>query len=124
MLENRFYKVTERGGSYVVAVLFNPITHEEKTINIYDDDAPYPITNEEYYFLPVDKTVKELYSRFKGEIKSGDLVKIVKGRKMLNEIKRVVKTFEYRVHGGYSVSYLVFEDNTKVQKDNCVLIIQ
>ena len=120
--ENKFYKVAVRGGSYAVAVLFNPITFKEETINIYDNDYENPITNEEYYYLSIDKKASEMYQHFKGSIKTGDLVKVVKGRKMLNETKRVTKIFEYKVHNRLSITYLVFDDNTKVQQDNCILI--
>ena len=120
--ENKYYKVAERGCSYVVAVLFNPITFKEETINIYDNDYENPITNEEYYYLPINEKVKEMYLHFKGVIKIGDLVKVVKGRKMLNETKRVTKIFDYKIHNGLSITYLVFDDNTKVQQDNCILI--
>ena len=36
MLENKFYKVNQTGGSYVVALFANPITWESYTVCVRD----------------------------------------------------------------------------------------
>lgn len=119
-----FYKVETRGYSITYATFYNPTTKEEfsQMVADFDDDrvADY---NEYLYYLPIDEDVKVMWQHSKGKAFIGDNVKIIKGRKMLGEVKKIVKEFTYRPTGtnGYAdVEYWVFEDGTKCIKYNCV----
>lgn len=124
-----FYKVDEVGGTYVVATLWNPLTDEIIRTCIYNGDyseEAYAYPDEEAYNMPMAN--EEIITKWKhrnGIILVNDFVKIVKGRKMVGEIKKVVKEFSYKIKEVYHcyVDYLVFEDGTKVIKDNCELFI-
>ena len=72
----------------------------------------------------IDATDEELeqYRKYCKNFRPGDIVKITKGRKMLNEIKTVKNNFKYVVPNTYGkayVNYLVFTDGTKVNKLYC-----
>lgn len=125
-LKNEFYRVSSTGGSYDVATFFNPITKEEFSRCIYDyDDVRVEQAEAEYREIPFSEKVRRIWLHHKGIIQVGDLVKINRGRKFKGEQKRVVKEFVYKVNGTYGwgdVTYLVFEDGTKVAKYNCDLI--
>lgn len=57
--------------------------------------------------------------------KIGDIVKIVSGRKMKNEIKKVKDMFRFIVPNTYGkqyTDYLVFEDGTKVNRLHCIIL--
>ena len=55
MLENKFYKVRQEGGSYVVATLYNPITKESKTICVRDYDYfDCSRDNDKIYYMDIN----------------------------------------------------------------------
>ena len=77
--------------------------------------------------LKIDASEEELevYRKYRKQFKVGDIVKIISGRKMLNDVKVVVKQLIYRVEGTYGhgdTDYLVFEDGTKVQSKHCEIL--
>lgn len=121
-----FYIVRTRGYSITIVTAFNPVTMEEFEQMVYDYDDPwYEMTYDEVASLPrATDEVMKLYNHFKGIIQEGDLVKIVKGRKFVGELKRVTKKFEFKVPHtkNITVDYLVFEDGSKVTEFNCELI--
>ena len=123
-----YYIVKESGMSYTFTTIFNPITFdiiEEMTWNIDDtyfdnNERAIAIRN-----LPRSESVTKLYNHIKGKIQVGDNVKIVNGRKYKNEEKQVKKIFDYIVPNTYGkkvITYLVFNDYTKVNIDNCELV--
>ena len=125
-LQNRFYKVNERGGSYVTATFFNPITKESFERVVYDyDDVRVEMDAGVLYSMSIDDEVRSMWLHHRGIIQVGDLVQINRGRKFKGEQKRVKKEFTFIVDGTYGhgdVEYLVFEDGTKVAKHNCDLV--
>lgn len=68
---------------------------------------------------------KEQYRKYQRQFKEGDRVIIARGRKMKGEIKTIAKMFTYRPYGTYGhqdINYLVFTDNTKVNRIHCDFI--
>ena len=127
MLENKFYKVGQSGSSFVTATLFNPITKEEKRVKVYDGDyydQEYAGCDIEAYHMPFNKEARIEYLHYNGYAFVGDFVKIVSGRKMLGEIKKIVREWVYTQPCSYGrdwgkTYYFVFEDGTKVQQKHC-----
>ena len=65
---------------------------------------------------------KEAYRKYCRNFEKGDKIKIVKGRKMLGEIKEVKDKFTYVIpntYGKKKIYYLIFTDNTKVNEFYC-----
>ena len=123
-----FYKVATNGNSYVSAIFFNPVTKEEFSRTIYDyEDERTQIEAGDLYSMEINEDVKKMWCHKHNIIQIGDLVQINRGRKFKGEQKRVVREFTYQINGMYGrsygdVQYLVFDDNTKVAKENCDLI--
>lgn len=127
-IKQGYYKVNEYGNSYVTATFFNPITKDHYKVTIYDyDDDRVRIFAGEHYDAQINQDARKAWLHFIGAIQIGDLVKIVKGRKFKGEVKKVVKEFTYKIDGMYGrcygdVEYLVFDDGTKVARNNCELV--
>ena len=129
-MENRFYKVNQSGGSYVTALLYNPVTHEPQTkcVRDYDyDDGRND--DDELYYAPIDVEAAEHYRKRLnnlngGFIKAGDVVEVVKGRKIpLGTIGKVVRVYDWRDrYGRTQATYAVFEDGRKTSVWNCKII--
>ena len=75
--------------------------------------------------IDADEEELELYRKRMKQFKVGDKVKIVDGRKMKGEIKIIKRMFRYTVPGTYGkqyTDYLVFTDDTKVNKLYCIIL--
>ena len=72
------------------------------------------------------KAKEEKAKRLKwGIVAEGDVVEIVKGRKIpLGEIKTVKEFFNYSKNGVFCCKYAIFTDGTKTNINNCKLIKQ
>lgn len=75
----------------------------------------------------IDATEEEIkeYRKAYHKFKIGDKVKINRGRKMLGEIKEIKGFYTFRpdrTYGHCDTNYLVFTDNTKVNKLHCDII--
>ena len=125
MLENKFYKVAQTNGSYVVAVFFNPITNEVKRELVRDYDySDCSRDNDELYYMEIDKEAERAWLHFNGDILVGDTVEVIKGRTLEHGFQGTVRKvcdFKDR-YGRYVATYLYFEDGGKINKDNCKLI--
>ena len=114
--------VDTTGLIYCSAVVVNSDgTYDE--VFYYDGDDMRTWSNQ----CIIDATDEEKlqYRIYKNRVEVGDTVTIVKGRKMLNETKKVIKMFTFRPSGTYGhqdVDYLVFEDGTKVNRRNCIIV--
>lgn len=94
---------------------YESIIYMEDDVRTYDNEAIIDATEEE----------KETYRKYMRRFKIGDIVKIVSGRKMKNEIKKVKDMFRFIVpntYGKQSTDYLVFEDGTKVNRLHCIIL--
>ena len=130
MLENKFYKVNMTGGSYVTSLFFNPVTKETRTevardYDYYDGSRD----NDKIYYMPIDEEAAESYRRYMnsingGSLKVGDLVEVVKGRKIpKGTVAKVVRLFiYYDVYRRPVQHYAVFEDGRKTSEYNCKII--
>ena len=84
-------------------------------VRTYQNEAIIDATDEEL----------EIYRKNMKRFKIGDIVKIVSGRKMKNEIKKVKDMFRFMVPNTYGkqyTDYLVFDDGTKVNKLHCIIL--
>lgn len=136
MAENNFkgfYKVEEDGGTYVVGTFYNPKTNEFFTTCLRDYDYDDRRNdNDELYYMPIDKDANFKYRFAFGVISEGNQVKIVRGRKMVGEVKRVAKIYNfipetcrgYKNKNAYAVEYLYFDDGTKCASKNCELLFK
>lgn len=124
-MENKFYKVAQEGGSYVVAYFFNPVTKEEKSCCVRDYDYfDCSRDKDELYYMAIDENVRKIYMHFHGIILVGDTVEIVRGRKIPHgTVAKVVKIYDWRdCYGRTQATYAVFEDGRKTNINNCKLL--
>ena len=125
MLENRFYKVAERGGSYVVAVMYNPITEETNTVCARDYDyADGSRDNDEYYYMPIDEEARRAYEHHLGAVLEGDVLEVVKGRTLPHGFRGTVRKvcdFTDR-YGRYVATYAYFVEGGKINVANCKVV--
>lgn len=121
-----FSRVATNGYSYCTSTFFNPFTLAVFEAVTYDNNDQRNENRDVDGIGFCDEAIR-LFKHYKGIIAVGDLVKIVKGRKFKGEVKKVVKEFTYKIDGMYGrcygdVEYLVFDDGTKVARDNCELV--
>jgi len=125
MLENKFYKVNQTGGSYVVALFVNPVTWESYTVCVRDYDySDCSRDNDELYYTPIDNEAANAWRKHIGIVEAGDTVKVVKGRKVpLGTVAKVTRVYDYKDRYGRAVAtYAVFEDGRKTSVYNCEII--
>ena len=126
MLENRFYKVSHQGGSYVTATLFNPVTKEYKTICVRDYDySDGSRDNDEYYYMEIDEEARREWLHFNNIICEGDVIEVVKGRTLPHGFRGTVRNlYDYKDrYGRYLATYAYFEEGGKINVSNCKLVV-
>lgn len=124
-MENKFYKVGQAGGTFVVAYFFNPVTKETDSCCVRDYDYnDCSRDNDELYYMPINKEAAEMYRKFLGIVGAGDIVRVVKGRKVpIGTIAKVARTFDYKdKYGRVITTYAVFEDGRKTSVDNLEIV--
>ena len=126
MLENRFYKVAQEGGSYVIGYFFNPITGEGKTCCVRDydyDDCSRD--NDELYYMPIDQEVRKIWLHNGGNILEGDRARVVKGRTIEHGFIGTVEKIKdyYDKYHRYVATYIYFDDGRKINMANCELVL-
>lgn len=125
MLENKFYKVSHNGGTYVTGLFVNPITWETKLECLRDYDySDCSRDNDELYYMPIDEEVARLWRRHCGIVGVGDTVEVIKGRKMpIGYIGKVADLRDWRDQfGRVQATYAVFEDGKRTNVDNCRIL--
>lgn len=122
-----FYKVREHGGTLIIATYYNPETNEEDAIVVRDYDySDCCMDNDSLYNASIHKGAREAWLHANGFILPGDLVMVVKGRKVpkgtLHRVKgkREVKDR----YGRWLCDYLVFEDGLATNEANCIRVIE
>lgn len=126
-MENRFYKVGENGGTYVVGYFYNPITGEEKHECIRDYDyADGSRDNNELYYMPIDEDIRRLWLHSHGRILAGDTVEVFKGRTLEHGTILKVKDIKpYKdCYGRTKANYIYSTDGRRINIDNCRLIAE
>lgn len=124
-VEDGWRKVAERGGSYVVAVLFNIVTGESDSVCVRDYDyADCSHDNDYWYDMAIDKDALRAYQKANGIISVGDTVKVVKGRKIPIGYSGVVVNIRPVTdrYGRQVADYVVFDDGKATSITNCVLV--
>ncbi len=119
-----FYKVAENGGTYVTGTFYNPETGVVKHAVLRDYDyADGSRDNDELYYMPINEEVRVLWLHSMGRILVGDVVEVVKGKKMpIGYIGRVEAIKPYKDRYGRKVAdYVYFEDGQRTNIDNCKL---
>ena len=122
-----FYKVDQRGGSYVVATFFNPETMETETMCVRDYDyADGRNDRDDLYYMPINEEMRRVWLHSHGVILPGDLIEVYKGRKVKKgTIARVVEIKAvYDLYGRQVADYAYFEDGQRTNVDNCKLVEQ
>ena len=125
MLENKFYKVNQTGGSYVVALFVNPISWESYTVCVRDYDyADCSRDNDELYYMPIDEEAANAWRKHIGIVEAGDTVKVVKGRKVpLGTVAKVTRVYDYKDRYGRVVAvYAVLDNGMKTSVNNCEIV--
>jgi len=126
MFENRFYKVSHTGGTYVTGMFFNPITGEEKCELLRDYDySDCSRDNDELYYMPIDEDIRTIWLHSRGVILVGDSVRVVKGRTIEKGFIGTVKTIKKYTdrYGRWIADYVYFTDGRKINKANCELVV-
>ena len=130
MLNNEFYKVNMTGGSFVVALFYNPVTHETKTKVARDYDySDCSRDNDEVYYMPINQEALTAYRKYLssqdgGYVEAGDIVEVFKGRKIpVGTVAKVVRVYDWRdSYGRVQTTYAVFEDGRKTSVWNCRIV--
>lgn len=107
--------------SHATARQINDDGSYEDIIYMIDDVRTY---NNEAIIDATDEEL-EIYRKNMKRFKIGDIVKIVSGRKMKNEVKKIKDMFRFTVPNTYGkqyTDYLVFDDGTKVNKLHCIIL--
>lgn len=125
-MENKFYKVSHEGGTFVTGWFYNPVTGEEKSEVLRDYDySDGSRDNDELYYMDIDEQARIMWLHSHGIICVGDTVEVIKGRTIEHgTVARVKDKKAYRdKYGRTQAMYLYFDDGRKINEDNCKLII-
>lgn len=120
-----YYKVGQSGCMYIVAYFYNPDTkqHMSKCVRDYEyADKSRDI--DELYYMPVNEEVRRIRDRNEGIINVGDMVEVVRGRKLRIGKVATVKAIKpwHDCYGRCKATYLYFTDGTRTNINNCVLL--
>lgn len=122
---NGFYKVAQDGGTYVVATFYNPVTNETFTKCVRDYDyADCSRDNDELYYMDINNEARTKWLHSKGVILIGDMVEVIKGRKVpVGTVARVTDKKPYKDrYGRTQTIYLYFDNGMRTSEDNCKLL--
>lgn len=124
-VEDGWRKVSHEGGSYVVGVLYNILTGDEVSLCLRDYDyADGSRDNDDWYYADIDAGALRDWRHKHGAILAGDMVKVVKGRKIEKGFTGVVESV-YPVYDRYGRSvatYVRLGDGRSTNISNCVRI--
>lgn len=135
MTSDGFFKMEPNTNSYSLstAIFYNPNTDivQSRIVMDSDDDRNYELYKE-IYNMPYckDEQVIAYYEKAQRKLKHkigmfmvGDLVKIVKGRKLpIGDIKQIKSFYDWQDRfGRVQARYVIFTDDTKTNKENCSL---
>lgn len=124
-MENKYYKVSHEGSTFVTGYFYNPITKESKRLVLrdydYDDGSR---DNDELYYMPINEEARKIWLHDNGVIQIGDTVKVVKGRKIeIGTIAKVVSFSEWKDRYGKAQCTFVHLDNgQRTNVCNCELL--
>ena len=122
MTEDGFFKIRERGSTFITGDFFNPVTKELKVLVLRDYDySDCSRDNDELYQLPIDRDALEAYNAYNGIISEGCMVRVVKGRKVPVGYEGIVVKMKkiYDMYGRFICNYVFFADGQKTSEENC-----
>lgn len=126
-LENKFYKVSHEGGTFVTGGFFNPVTKEYKSEVLRDYDyADCSRDNDELYYMEIDEEARKAWQHHRGIILVGDKAKVVKGRTIEHGFIGTVKDIRKYTdrYGRFIANYAYFTDGRKINVANCELVME
>lgn len=121
-----FFKVDQRGGSYVVAEFYNPETGETRSECVRDYDyGDCSRDNDELYNMPIDEGVRRIWLHSRGQILIGDTVEVFKGHKIPKGTVATVKDIKpyHDRYGRCLAHYAYFTDGQRTNIENCRLLL-
>ena len=125
--EDGWRKVAESGASYVTGTLFNVLTGEEVSVVLRDYDREWvgDCDGVDWYGAAIDEDARRAWCRKHFVITDGSRVVVVKGRKVpvgyAGVVEKIRKVRDR--YGRHVADYVVFEDGTATNIDNCVLVV-
>ena len=125
-MEDGWRKVNQKGGSYVVATLYNVKTGEDASLCVRDYDYSDGSRDcEEWYQASIDEAAKTAYFRKHGIIYPGASVVVVKGRKIPLGTVAVVESLRAVTDrfGRWVADYAVFKDGKQTKVENLALVL-
>ena len=125
-MEDGWRKVSEHGGTLITSALYNIITGEETSIITRDYDYEDGRNDCDYWYnAPIDRSAEKAWKHCNGIISDGDRVMVIKGRKVMpGTVHTVERIRPIKDRYGRKVAdYLVFEDGTSTNADNCIMVM-
>ena len=124
-LKEGFFKVKQDGSTFIYATFFNPTTGEEFSECVRDYDySDGSRDNDELYYMPIDEDVRRQWMHHHGVILEGDIIQVVKGRKVpVGTVATVRKKYPFNdKYGRFCTMYLYLDNGMKTNIDNCIMV--
>lgn len=121
-----YFKVAQDGGTFITATFYNPATGDEIVECVRDYDYfDKSRDNDELYFMAIDENARRDWLHRYNIFSPGDTVMIFKGRKLpVGTVATVKSRKPYRDRYGRTVAYyLYFENGTRTNENNCILVL-
>ena len=125
MIDDGFYKVAESGGTYVTGLFFNPVTKEVRSEVLRDYDySDGSRDNDDLYYMEINESVRVEYQHHIGIILAGDVVEVIKGRKVpIGTVATVVEIKPFKdQYGRHQADYAYLSNGMKTNVNNCKLV--
>ena len=124
---NGYFKVEESCGSVSVGKFYNPETKKEFSKIIYDNDDDRLLFDDEIQALrqlPLNEMVRYHWKHEKGIPQKGDMVEVVKGRKVPKGTKGVIVAIHpiYDKYRRWQADYVYFDNGLKTNITNVKLL--
>lgn len=111
----------------MTAVLYNIRTGEEVSVWVRDYDRwdASECDAPEWYDVAIDADARRAWNRIHGRISAGERAMVIKGRKIAPGFYGIVDRIRpvRDRYGRHVADYVVFEDGSATNIDNCVLIV-
>ena len=116
-----YKKVAQAGSSFITDTFYNTETGQEFVICVRDYDYNGERDIDVLYYMPIDKEAYRAWQHKHGKIVEGDVVEVVKGRKVpVGTISRVKKIRSVRdKYGRWVADYADLENGQSTNVENC-----
>lgn len=122
---NGYFKVDQKGASFIVATFFNPNTGDTITKTVRDYDyADRRNDNDELYYMPIDQNARIKWMHHNGQIVVNDTIEVFKGRKVkVGTVARVTAIKPvYDRYGRWVADYAHLDNGQRTNVTNCKLV--